>query len=202
VNNSSKILVATFAVLALFIAGCTSTVQDSEDTSGVVVQEPEVSGQEDVADVAEDKEPSQVGWRDVEFTDIATGKSFRISDFKGTPVLLESFAVWCPTCLQQQFKIKELLESEGDVIIHVSLDTDPNEDEARVKAHFERNGLDWLFAVSPVEATRSLIDEFGIGVVNAPRAPVVLVCADQSARLLRGGVKSASELKDEVDKGC
>ena len=44
-----------------------------------------------------------------------------------------------------------------------------------------------------------LIDDFGSGVVNAPRAPTVLICPDKTARLLRSGVKSADELKEEID---
>tara|TARA_Y100000034_G_C6559755_1_gene242188 strand:- start:329 stop:472 length:144 start_codon:yes stop_codon:yes gene_type:complete len=47
-----------------------------------------------------------------------------------------------------------------------------------------------------------LIDEFGVNVVNAPQAPVILVCKDQSTRLLKRGVKSSSELKEEIKKGC
>jgi thiol-disulfide isomerase/thioredoxin len=110
---------------------------------------------------------------DIELTDVATGQTFRISDFEGRPVLLESFAVWCPTCLRQQIEIAEVKEKEGDAVVHISLDTDPNEDEASVKEHIERNGLDWYFAVSPIELTNALVDEFGLEVVNAPSAPVV-----------------------------
>ncbi len=138
-------------------------------------------------------------WMDIELTDIATGQKFKISDFKGKPVLLESFAVWCPTCLRQQREIKKLKEREGDTIIHISLDTDPNEDEAKVKEHLERNGFDWYFAVSPIELTTALIDEFGLTIVNAPGAPVVLISKDQSARLLRNGVKSADDLLSEIE---
>ena len=139
---------------------------------------------------------------DTELTDVATGQKFKISDFKGKPILLESFAVWCPTCLAQQKEIKKVLESEGEAIVHISLDTDPNEDEAKIKEHIERNNLDWYFAVSPVELTQALIDEFGLGFVSAPKAPVLLICADQSARFLRSGVKPAEELISEVAKGC
>ncbi|MFQ5815689.1 MAG: hypothetical protein ACE5G7_04255, partial [Candidatus Hydrothermarchaeaceae archaeon] len=56
-------------------------------------------------------------WADVELTDVATGERFRIRDFKGKPILVESFAVWCTTCLEQQRKIKELKEREGEAII-------------------------------------------------------------------------------------
>ena len=140
-------------------------------------------------------------WMDIELTDAATGQTFRISDFKGRPVLLESFAVGCPTCLRQQMEIAKVREREGDAIVHISLDTDPNEDVAKVKEHLEKHGFDWYFVISPIELTNALIDEFGLSVVNAPSAPVILISADQSARLLKSGVKSADELLTEVRKG-
>ncbi len=147
--------------------------------------------------------PNATGtWMDVQLTDVATGQKFKINDFAGKPILLESFAVWCPTCLRQQKEMQKLKESEGDSIIHISLDTDPNEDEAEVKEHIERNGLNWYFAVSPVELTQALIDEFGLNFVSAPRAPVVLICEEQSTKFLRSGVKSAEELISEIQKGC
>ena len=141
-------------------------------------------------------------WMEIELTDVATGETFKIGDFKGKPILLESFAVWCPTCLAQQKEMKKVKQIEGENIIHISLDTDPNEDEAKVREHIERNELDWYFAVSPVELTQALIDEFGLNFVSAPRAPVVLICEEQSTRFLRSGVKSAEELISEVQKGC
>lgn len=141
-------------------------------------------------------------WMETELTDVATGKTFRISDFEGTPVLLESFAVWCPTCLRQQREVAIVKEEEGESIVHVSLDTDPNEDEAKVQEHIERYGFDWYFAVAPPEMSQALIDEFGLEVVSAPQAPMVLICEDLSTRLLRRGVKSASDLIAEVDAGC
>jgi cytochrome oxidase Cu insertion factor (SCO1/SenC/PrrC family) len=144
---------------------------------------------------------SVAAWMDIELVDAATGDKFKISDFKGKPVLLESFAVWCPVCLKQQKIIKELRLREG-TIVHVSLDTDPNEDEARVREHVKTYGFDWYFAVSPIELTNALIDDFGLGVINAPSSPMVLICEDQSARFLRSGVKSADELLSEVNKGC
>jgi thiol-disulfide isomerase/thioredoxin len=141
-------------------------------------------------------------WMEIGLTDVATGETFKISDFKGKPILLESFAVWCPTCLAQQKEMKQAKQIDGEDIIHISLDTDPNEDEAKVREHIERNGLDWYFAVSPVELTQALIDEFGLNVVSAPRAPVVLICEDQSTRFLRSGIKTTEELISEVKEGC
>lgn len=141
-------------------------------------------------------------WQDVELTDVNTGSTFRISDYKGKPVLVETFAIWCPTCTKQQKETKKFHAEAGDAVISVSLDIDPNEDADMVLAHTQKNGFDWLYAVAPIEMTQSLIAEFGVGVVNAPNVPMILVCEDQSTRLLKSGVKDANRLKSEIEKGC
>jgi len=124
---------------------------------------------------------------------------FKISDFD-KPILLESFAVWCPTCKRQQDEVKALHEEVGDDVVSISIDTDPNEDANKVTGHVNKYGYDWRFAVAPIEMTQSLIDEFGLSVVNAPGAPVIIICQDGSSKLLPRGVKSASELKTEIDR--
>lgn len=136
-------------------------------------------------------------WKETEFKDVASGETFKISDFKGQKVLIETFAVWCPTCLAQQKELKKVNST-----IHISLDVDPNEDESAVKDHASKNDLNWRFVVSPSGATQLLIDEFGVSIVNAPGAPVILVCEDQSTRYLRSGLKRADELESEIAKGC
>ena len=141
-------------------------------------------------------------WMEIELHDVAGGDTFTVGDFAGRPILVESFAVWCPTCTVQQREIGRLKQQEGEAIVHISLDTDPNEDEARIEEHLARNGFDWYYAVSPIDLTQALIDDFGLTVVNAPGAPIVLVCPDQSSRLLRTGVKTAEDLLAEVESGC
>jgi thiol-disulfide isomerase/thioredoxin len=183
--NWYKLSVLLIILLAFIgVLSCTSEKPQAEST-------PPTSGQ-----------AGTPAWMEIELTDVATGETFKISDFKGKPILLESFAVWCPTCLAQQKEVKKVKQTEGENIIHISLDTDPNEDERKVREHIEINELDWYFAVSPVELTQALIDEFGLSFVSAPRAPVVLICEEQSTRFLRSGVKSAEELISEVEEGC
>ena len=147
-------------------------------------------------------EPKPAGWKETLLKDTRTGSAFKVSDFKGKPVLLESFAVWCPLCLQQQEEMKKLRTQKGDTVIEVSLDTDPNEDETIVKGHVKKHGFDWPFVVAPKEMTKALIDEFGIGIVSAPSTPVILVCGDQKTRFLSRGIKTADTLAAEIDKGC
>jgi thiol-disulfide isomerase/thioredoxin len=194
-------------IVVLFLVGCTSVETDSGEE--IEVEEMTEEEMEDIAMEKQEqleKEMEDVDacddWKCEDLVDVLTGETYQIKDFEGKPILVESFAVWCPTCLKQQLKMKDLLESDGDSIVHISLDTDPNEDEELVKEHAEKNDLNWKFSVSPIEITKKMIEEFGIGVVNAPSAPVILVCADQSTRLLEKGVKSAQELKEEIAKGC
>lgn len=200
IKNNLPLIILVFLSI-LVIGGCHQSQEDSDKGSGlsITVGEENLSTEDTSTDEEnlDTKKPST--FNDIELTDVLTGETFKISDFAGTPILFESFAVWCPTCRKQQEKIKELHEEIGDEVISISLDTDPNEDAQQVIDHANRYEFDWRFAVSPTLFTQKLIDEFGVSVINAPSAPVVLICPDQSkARLLKRGVKSPSELKEAI----
>jgi len=142
------------------------------------------------------------GWRNAELIDVRTGEKFRISDFEEKHVIIESFAVWCPTCLKQQNEVKKMRAGENDDVVHIGLDTDPNEDIEKVRDFVIANNFDWFYVVSPIDMTRDLIDEFGLGIVNAPQAPMIHICPDGSAEMLKNGIKTAEELNDIVENGC
>jgi len=141
-------------------------------------------------------------WINMELIDVATGESFKVSDFSDKPILLESFAVWCPTCTRQQRITKSLHDEVGDEIVAISIDTDPNEDNARVLKHINDNGFNWYYAVAPIAFTQSMIDQFGVDIVNAPSVPMVLICDGEKVRKLGSGIKSVDKLKEEVARGC
>lgn len=203
--------------VTIFLAGCAhqSDVVKNQNTNQVVgVNQNTNQAVENNQDINQAVETNQntntnstpalpvSGWRGIELTDINSGISFKISDYASKPILLESFAVWCPTCLRQQKEIKKLHEIVGDSVISISIDTDPNEDATEVREHTDRNSLNWLFVVAPIDFTQSLIDQFGFTVVNAPSAPVVLICPGGEAKLLGRGVKSAIELQNTINNDC
>ena len=68
----------------------------------------------------------EISWRDITLKDTLTSQEYKISDYDGQVIILETFAVWCPTCRKQQQEIKKLIDS-GDNSIHISLDIDPND---------------------------------------------------------------------------
>lgn len=151
-------------------------------------------------------ENEKVDWLNFELTDVRNGNKFTLMGLasEGKPVLVETFATWCSTCKKQQNILKGLHNSEiGDDFISVGLNTDPNEDQDLVKGYIEDNGFDWRYSVTSSEMTRALIDTFGIGIVNAPSAPIIFICKDGSFRKLDGfGVKSSEKLKEEIKGGC
>lgn len=225
VKSANKMLNRKFTILmllgvaVLFLYGCNSAANSAQenmpadaghDSGNAMVATGNPSGSPAAMDSGNNandnsndnsNKDDKPFWFTAELKDVNSGNNFKISDFKGKPVFVETFAVWCPTCRRQQDNFKSLHEELGDSFVSVALDTDPNEDEAKVLDHTKRNGFTWRFVVSPSDVTQSLIDEFGIAVVSSPSAPVILVCPDQSTKYLSSGVKDSSALKKAMD-GC
>jgi thiol-disulfide isomerase/thioredoxin len=129
-------------------------------------------------------------WRTVELSTVRDEETFTVEGLEG-PVVVQSFAVWCPKCQRQSGELANV----GDAATVVSLNTDPNEDAAKVRQHAEDNGFDWRFAVAPSEMTKSLIDEFGSTVTNAPSTPVIVACEDGGTEFFSGSIQSAGEIE-------
>jgi thiol-disulfide isomerase/thioredoxin len=140
-------------------------------------------------------------WFTAELTDVSTGETFSIADYKGKVVLVEMMAQWCPTCLSQAKQVTELhsLLGESAEFVSVSLDIDPNEDAATLKTYVERNGFSWMFAVAPAEVSREIGNLYGSQYLNPPSAPILLVDQDGNTHLLDYGLKSAQELKEAIE---
>ncbi len=137
-------------------------------------------------------------WRNYSLETVESGKQFTFETLE-KPLLIESFAVWCPTCTKQQKEIKELHNRTN--ITSVSIDVDPNEDRRQVIQHKRENNFDWRYTISPSELTRTLTAKFGNSIANPPSTPVILVC-DNGSRKLENGVKTSDQLIQEVEKGC
>jgi hypothetical protein len=139
-------------------------------------------------------------WYGRELRDVTGDGTFTIGGFD-RPVVLETFAVWCPVCTSQQEQLADLRSRRDDLVV-VSLNVDPNESASKVRSHASDHGFDWRYAVAPADLTSTLVDEFGAAVTNAPSAPVIVACQDGSASLVdQRGVKSAGTLGGHVD-GC
>jgi thiol-disulfide isomerase/thioredoxin len=137
-------------------------------------------------------------WQEVELKDVNSGENFTVASLE-KPVLVESFAVWCPLCTQQQRILKEF-HKEADVT-SVSLNVDPEEDKQKILSHTEEHDFDWRYAISPPILTRKLINRYGPSIASPSSTPMILVC-ENGTRKLPNGRKPVSKLQEEVEKGC
>jgi cytochrome oxidase Cu insertion factor (SCO1/SenC/PrrC family) len=163
--------------LALAFCGCTTT-----NVQPVSVEAPS----------------SALVWRTYDLEDVNTQATFNISNLSGKPVLLYAFTISCPICTRQQQEIALLRKDAGDSFYAVGLDIDPNEDAASLREHIQKNGFYGYYALSPLEMTQSLLDEFGIEVITPASAPMILILPDGTVRKLPPNIKSAAYLRQEM----
>ena len=157
---------------------------------------------EAMAAAGEPANPALVGpdWFRTELTNVNTGETFSIADFQGKVVLVETMAVWCPLCTRQQGHIRALHELVGqrDDLISLSLDIDPNENADILKAHAEKNGFDWIYAVAPPEVAREIGQLYGAQFLNPPATPIFVIDRQGEVHLLPFGHKESTTLHETV----
>jgi len=199
-NKRGFSMIVIAVIVILIVGGIWTFVYNKQKTTPEEIEKKleEILNSGNASNISETT--ADTGWQDSELKDVKTGNKFKISSFYSKPILVESFAVWCPKCKQQQDELKKLKQEIGDSVVLISLDTDSNEDENKVLDHINRYGYDWYYAVSPTQVTQDLIDEFGIGIVNAPSTPIILICPKLQTSKLPSGIKSVSELKAELAK--
>ena len=123
IMNITTTIVASIAIISLlFLTGCASSSEEA--LTGV--KEAEES------EITSESQPV-VHWLNATYTDVTTGEAFTFDGLRGQTVLLEPFAIWCPTCKKQKEVVKSIKE-EGINITSISIDVDPNEDAKQVKA--------------------------------------------------------------------
>lgn len=140
-------------------------------------------------------------WFDATLTDVRTGDTFTIQDYKGKVILVETMAIWCPSCKQQQGEVKALREQLGmrDDFVSIGLDIDANETAEDLKAYTDANGFDWVYAVAPADVSRELGELYGAQFLNPPSTPILIVDREGKAHPLPFGIKSADDLLKAVE---
>jgi thiol-disulfide isomerase/thioredoxin len=84
---------------------------------------------------------------DLEFTDAVTGSPISMQRLKGKVVVVDFWATWCPPCVAEMPKMKQLYaryRNRGVEFIGVSLDQPPNEGGLeKLTAFVQENGIAW-----------------------------------------------------------
>jgi len=213
---SSWMRAAIALVMVLVLSGCDSTTPTPTPTApapsaaaaptAASTAPSESAASSAAAEDADDDGSSTAverpEWFGLEMTDVLTGEPFTIDDFEGKVVLLETMAVWCPTCQRQGDEVARLHELLGHTedLVSVSLDVDMGEDEALLKKYAEKLGYDWRFAVAPLLVARALGNKYSAQYLNPPLSPMLII--DREGNVLGlpfGSVKDAESLQGVVE---
>jgi len=118
------------------------------------------------------------------------GKTVRLSDFKGKPVLLDFWATWCPPCreaIPEIEKIQKAYADKGLVVIGVSLDQGGWD---LVRTFVKEQGMTYII----LKGNDDVSTDFQV------RTIPMLVIIDKNGRIVRRhlGVGADDELEKDI----
>lgn len=205
-----KTLFISLALLFI-LAGCATATpapesmeMESTEPAGMMdspTPTPAEMMEEGADEGAMDEMAAQPVWFTTVFTDARSGQTFTIGGFKGQVVVVETMAMWCPKCKQQQEQVvllRSKLPEPGSVVF-VGLDVDVNENISDLKAYVERNGFDWYYSVTMPETAREIGNLYGDQFLNPSATPMLIVDRDGTAHPLPFGIKSAEDLLKSLE---
>ena len=174
-------------------------MDESSDDDKMDQSDNSVSEEKD-EDMAEDAMKESPDWFKVVLTDVNSGESFMVEDFRGKVVLVETLAMWCSNCLKQQGQVQSLHELLGkrDDFVSLGIDIDPNENAEALKAYTDNNGFDWVYTVAPTELSREIGQLYGDQFLNPPSTPMLIIDREGEVHLLPFGIKDAESLLEAI----
>lgn len=194
-NPTLPLILASAVVLAACTAGTSSDSSDAGPTPADAGATPEPRATTTASPAGD------AALLDHELVDVRSGDTFTLGELASDkPVLLETMAVWCTTCLAQQ---REVVQAHELADFHsVGIDVDPNERPEDLAEFADREGFDWSFAMADAAIVKLLTDAYGFAVTNPPSTPTFIISTDGTVRALEfGRVRSAEELVAELSAG-
>lgn len=135
-------------------------------------------------------------WYDMNLIDVSSDETFTISDFSGNVLLVETMAMWCPTCIRQGLELQKLhaMLEDRDDFLSISIDIDSHEDAKMLSEYADEYGFDWRFVIAELEVRRDLGNRYGAQFLNPPVVPMLVIDREGNAYKLPFGLKKADEL--------
>ncbi|MFT4249995.1 MAG: hypothetical protein ACMXYD_01395 [Candidatus Woesearchaeota archaeon] len=122
-------------------------------------------------------------------TNAFTQKEFRINDYQAHTLLLQPFATWCNSCVEQQ----RILAQTGYAYIAVGVD--PAETTQDVITFAEKNNFSGAYTAADPDFNTKLIRAFSTGVMKVLETPVILICPGGQAQVLPTGINTEEEIR-------
>lgn len=185
------LLLALCLIAVLFAAGCTTS-----DTRNQTISKSNTS-------LSSAKEMgNESSWMTVPITDVMTGKQTSIIELadEGKPVIIHSFAVWCPACSIQLRETAKLLKENPGAYTVLGIDLDSRENTEMIKSHVEKNQFVGMYIAAPEDLTRGLIQTVGPRVVQS--LPQTLIICNKKVTYVGDGAFPESKLKSILAELC
>jgi thiol-disulfide isomerase/thioredoxin len=138
-------------------------------------------------------------WGSAELVNARTGEPFKIADYAGKPIYIETFATWCPNCQKQLTAINEAqMKSPEVVYIALSVEGDIT-DQALTKYADDNSFANIIFAKATSEVLESLVMEFGADITNPPSTPHFFISSTGEASELITGIEGANKIAEHFE---
>lgn len=135
----SALGLATYAYFALG-PGTKRTEIAEVDTSELVTRTSQGEFLDRNAEVHPETEAAQMGYRAPDFAlSDFQGREIRLSEFRGTPVLLNFWATWCPPCRKEMPELQAFHEQYGDRIAVLGINWEQSPSDAR--SFLDKHGI-------------------------------------------------------------
>ena len=111
-----KTLCAAF--LLLLFGGCEHASQPAGQPVSTSTHETGVASLDSIGTQSDSSREIEFRWRD------SSGAIHSLSDYKGTTVLLNFWATWCPPCKEELPALEDIAEHSGDTITVIGVSVD------------------------------------------------------------------------------
>jgi len=135
--------------------------------------------------------PSRAVAPDFEARDLS-GKSIKLSDFRGKVVVIDFWATWCGPCVRGMPVSAAVTKEIGDRVVFLPVDIDDRESADKVKSFAEKKG--WTFPL--YLGGRAVGAKYGVS--GIPHT--VIVAADGTVTAKHVGFSSESEWKELLSR--
>jgi len=139
-------------------------------------------------------------WTTTEVVNVNNGETFKVADFQGKVILVETLAMWCSNCMKQQQQVKALHEKLADRsdFVSIGLGIDINENLEDLQQYASKNGFDWVYTVATKEMAQEIGSTYGNQFLNPPSTPILLIDKQGEVHILPFGIKSADDLEAAI----
>jgi len=169
---------------------------------GCVSSQEVPSGEEPAQADGTDEIQTQPGyeWLVVPMTDVITAETFTLEEYikTGTPVVIHTFAIWCPACTMQLNESTEFFDEFPGKAHIIGIDIDETESMQSIAQHVNKNGFTGTFAAAPNELSQGLIDTFGPSIIL--QMPQTIIIVGNDIFHLGPGVRTVKGLSTVIDE--